>query len=927
MAGRSSAALGPLQTLFQVGAIGALGDGQLLQIFAARSDALAAEAAFATLVDRHGPTVLRVCRDVLGDQHAAEDTFQATFLVLARRARSIRKADSVASWLFGVARRVAAKARAEAAHRRAKERKGAEMSARRTDSTGEANAWRELYEELDRLPEKYRAPLVLCHLAGLTYEQAATQLKCPVRTVQIRLIRGRERLRGMLVRRGLGPAAGALGVALAAEPARAAVTASLAEMTTRAALPFAAGRAAGTVSPSALSLAEGILETMLIYKLKFVTACIGATAGIVVLGGMLQAQVAPRPARALPSSAAPRADRDALQGRWSATMPGPGGQKQTLIWNIEGDRIAMQVVMPDGTAQEVLKGQLEIDANARPRRLAIKDATGPDGRNQRDNLGIYELIGDTLKICYGTPGQARPKVFKQGESGPPMLMSLKRGGPEAKAASPRASAPAPGESVEVSGRVLGPDGRPHASAKIYFFRPDDARAGEEPRPADLAECEVRASSGPDGRFQFRVTAAEFAGIDSAFPFSQPTISAVAKGYGPGWVHCASAASASDVTLNLVKDDVPIAGRVLNLEGQPIAGANVRVLALLGVYGDDSGPVLRIFRASPAPLEILQRVEKRLDRLASGLVESVRTGPDGRFRLTGAGRGRIVELRIDGPGIATQKWVDVFTNPSPLADPRDAVKTPEPQITLSMNPTFEFHAGPTQPVEGVVRDKDTGKPLSGVVVKSEMLATFPMIANDYVRTTTDEQGRYRLLGLPKGPGHMILAVPAEGQPYLAALAQVGSAPGVEPVKVDIALKRGILVRGRVTRGKDGRPVRARVEYFAEYSNPQANNALGFTGTRNAVPTRPDGSFAVAALPGRGMLAVRAEGNQFPTADRQSGLKPTEFLIEAWPYHLQRIQFHAIVRVAPRADEREVTCDVVLGKSDKALSSSRGGGRGR
>ncbi len=158
MTDRLSAAARPFQTLFQVGVVGGMTDGQLLDLFATRSDEAVAEAAFRSLVERYGPLVLRVCRDVLGDAHAAEDAFQATFLVLARKASSIRKADSLGSWLYGIARRVAVKSRADAARRRDRERRGAEMAARRSDGQDRAETWPELYEELDRLPEKYRAP-------------------------------------------------------------------------------------------------------------------------------------------------------------------------------------------------------------------------------------------------------------------------------------------------------------------------------------------------------------------------------------------------------------------------------------------------------------------------------------------------------------------------------------------------------------------------------------------------------------------------------------------------------------------------------------------------------------------------------------------------------------------------------------------------
>ncbi len=152
-----------------------------------------AEAAFAALVDRHGAMVLRVCRQVLGDEHEAQDASQATFLVLARRAGSIGRRESVASWLHGVALRVAARARLAASRRRARERRGGErMAARRVveieiGADESQERWAKLHDELGRLPDSFREPLVLCYLEGLTQEQAAAQLRCPLGTVQSRL--------------------------------------------------------------------------------------------------------------------------------------------------------------------------------------------------------------------------------------------------------------------------------------------------------------------------------------------------------------------------------------------------------------------------------------------------------------------------------------------------------------------------------------------------------------------------------------------------------------------------------------------------------------------------------------------------------------------------------------------------------------------
>jgi RNA polymerase sigma factor (sigma-70 family) len=196
-------ARGHLDVLFHVGALGGLSDARLLELFLRREEA--AEAAFTALVERHGPMVLRACRSVLLDPNDAHDAFQATFLVLVRKADRVRKRESVRSWLVGVALRVARRTRVDATKRRAREF----QRAVRADRWGEAvrpEGCPELLEEIGRLPERFRRPVVLCYLEGLSVEEAAQSLGCPRGTVLSRLARARERLRDQLARRGVSPA-------------------------------------------------------------------------------------------------------------------------------------------------------------------------------------------------------------------------------------------------------------------------------------------------------------------------------------------------------------------------------------------------------------------------------------------------------------------------------------------------------------------------------------------------------------------------------------------------------------------------------------------------------------------------------------------------------------------------------------------------
>ena len=185
--GRSTELFGHLEALFQFGTVGGLSDAELLERFVPA--AMRQARRLSRLVERHGPMVLRVCRSVLDDPHDAEDAFQVTFLALARKAGSIRKQGSIASWLHGTALRVARKARTAARRRlRAGVAGGGGGGVVRSQPAVEDRDLSPiLHEEIERLPANYRAPIVLCYLEGMTHDQAAFELGWPVGTVRGRL--------------------------------------------------------------------------------------------------------------------------------------------------------------------------------------------------------------------------------------------------------------------------------------------------------------------------------------------------------------------------------------------------------------------------------------------------------------------------------------------------------------------------------------------------------------------------------------------------------------------------------------------------------------------------------------------------------------------------------------------------------------------
>jgi RNA polymerase sigma factor (sigma-70 family) len=319
-------------SLFDGGSVVGLTDRQLIERFNDRRDATG-EAAFAALVTRHGPMIMHVCRQLLDDHHA-EDAFQAVFLVLACKARSIRDPDKLGNWLYGVALRTAKKARGRLA-RRYKNEAGSAMrhsgSAVAVEPTVQSAEQRVLareqaellHREIDRLPGPFRLPIVLCYFEGLTLDEAAQRLRCPAGTVRSRLARACDKLRRGMTRRGVVLSGTGLVTALSSRSAAASVSSLLCDNTTRAAINFAAGQAAaGTFSASAAALAREVLRSMLIHKLRFTLVTLLTLAACATSAGYL--------AHSLASQDEPKRQPDAPRPRVAARpvdtteRPAPG---------------------------------------------------------------------------------------------------------------------------------------------------------------------------------------------------------------------------------------------------------------------------------------------------------------------------------------------------------------------------------------------------------------------------------------------------------------------------------------------------------------------------------------------------------------------------------------------------------------------------
>jgi RNA polymerase sigma factor (sigma-70 family) len=376
-----------------------LPDQELLQRFVSRQE----EAAFATLMERHGPMVLRLCRRLMLDPHTTDDVCQATFLVLLRRAGSIGRRELLAKWLYGVAYRIARRMRVDTAKRLKRETRATPRQA--------ADPWVEvsgqelsvlLEDELHGLPDRYRLPFLLCHVDGQTRDQAARRLGWSLRTLHRRLEKGRELLRRRLTRRGVTLTA-ALGAAGVPSSTTAATPGLLGPASVKAVTTFLPGTPAASagVSVRAVALAEGELKKMTLAKITLATLLVLTIGGLTAGAGLLarhvlatdtpeappQARAEPPPAKAAPPQPAPHV-RANVDNYGDPLPPGAHARLGTVRLRHSGG-IGSVVLSPDGKLLASAAGKVSVWDTATGRELerfkgkiraAVAVAFSPDGK-------------------------------------------------------------------------------------------------------------------------------------------------------------------------------------------------------------------------------------------------------------------------------------------------------------------------------------------------------------------------------------------------------------------------------------------------------------------------------------------------------------------------------------------------------------------
>ena len=676
-------------------------DRELLTRYARDKD----EAAFEALVRRHGRAVLAACRHVLSDPADVDDAFQATFLVLLKKAQSADWQDSLGGWLYAVAHRVAVSARANARRRQTREQAAAGRAA--TEAGPPDLSWREavgvLHEELNRLPAKYRLPLLLCYLDGRSRDEAAADLGWSPGAVKGCLERGRDLLATRLGRRGITLSAGLLAVLAGGSGAAGGPPPGLVELTVRA--------ACGGASPAVAALVRGASPMALAVKTKL-TAAVVLAVGLV--GGL-----AGRPA--------------------GADTPAPPAKE------------AMPAV------------------GAMPAARANADRP-PAGRT------------------------------------------------------------APGTRT-VTGRFVGPDGKPVAGADVSVQGLD-------------AEGPGRAgSTDADGRFTVTVPAGK----------KWLTVIARRDGVGLDFADLDKVRPGETVALRVGKDR-PIRGRVVSAEGKPVAGAEVRVTHILAFAGESADGMLTHW-LKRMPYEGLPAAEKAL---WGGLGDRpvTRTDADGRFTLAGFGAERFVGLRVNGAGIAEAE-ASVITrdgfDPGPYnaaAAANAARSFGRPMWTLSgPDPTVVVEH--EKPVRGTVTDAATGKPVAGVkVLLSRYNDTLSLLPRN-LPAVTDAAGRYEIRGAKKARRYMVEIAADPDAGTLGSVAWAEDTDGYGPASTDLRLARGVIIRGRLIDKGTGKPVPGFATVATLRDNPFAKTyppAEGGASGNGFHTTKEDGTFRLVSLPG-------------------------------------------------------------------------------
>ncbi len=466
--------------------------------------------------------------------------------------------------------------------------------------------------------------------------------------------------------------------------------------------------------------------------------------------------------------------------------------------------------------------------------------------------------------------------------------------------------------LEMKGQVIDPEGKPVAGAKVVVVPFTGKENG-------FAPVEAPDLTGAEGRFRFQVPVAKV--YHAKYEMPVPALVATAPGYFPAWEY--GREGFADVTLRLARADARVTGRVVSLEGKPVPNATVRVTTVLAPTAATLDPWLAAVKArkKEGALALEQEFlpnEIRADVLP-GVTLKAATDADGRFELAGYGQDRVLRAVIEGPTIVSRE-VRFVTRDVETVQMSTHGRENLPGATPYYGTRGTHAAAPTRPVAGVVRDQATRRPLAGVVIKSYTMAPHARIGEQFhAQATSDAEGRFTLLGMPKGEGNTVVAIPGEKEAYVPVHCGVPDPPGFGPVPIEIALVPGVWIEGTVKDKRTGKPVRmAEVQYHPDvFENRTVKSVPGLGDNYDShhryhvVATRADGKFRVLGLPGKGYVYARAHDRQYLAAsDRSDEGGDTRDLMPTLPHSESARNWHAVYRVDVPEKPGPFTRDLVL-----------------
>lgn len=553
----------------------------------------------------------------------------------------------------------------------------------------------------------------------------------------------------------------------------------------------------------------------------------------------------------------------------------------------------------------------------------------------------------TEKVSQAKPEAARPSPNKPGAS-PKIQSALTQDTAEPREPNsndPTQTARRNSEEIEFHGKVVGADGQPLAGADIWFA----ASPYEAMDKAAQRTLRRVAVSDSRGDFAFRSKPIENA-EQSPIEWTQiATLVAKAPGHGCDWLpltvfeqdpvssearvklqqqidESLGSGRFASRTLKLPPEAGPVRGRLVDLEGRPLKGVAVLVeqiqnpdMALLreGFEKASRDVVDQSLWARTAPQGSLNR------RNWQALIAPVKTNGNGEFALSGLGRDQIATVTLLGERVEAERFFIVGTEMETKRLPHIS-PYPNGAKDAFVGVNFALAVGPAIPVSGVVSEFKTGKPIANATVFVERLFSQESLNSlvqlrlwtTHIRAVTDEQGRYQLLGIPPGEGHVLNVIPPASEPWLIASQKISLDPGQATAAVNVQVFRGIWIEGRVTDADTGESIKGSVDYLALKKNPNIPQEFGLDDgwKMERFPIAAGGRYRTAGLPGPGLLLVRSFGKKiYPRsvgAEKIEGYDPKSNSIPTTPTGLPLSNWHLVQFIDPSVDAASYDCDLTL-----------------